>query len=80
MWDNKIKLKSEKQFTFESIYILSSKKFEELRKYSKINERKEFIRKSQSFAVHSILFMLKKDKRLRFCIDYRKLKEILIKN
>ena len=45
-WDHEIKLKSEKQFTFEFIYILFSKELEELRKYLKVNERKEFIQKS----------------------------------
>ena len=79
-WDHEIKLKSEKQLTFESIYILFSKELEELRKYLKVNERKEFIRKSQSFAEHSILFVSKKDEGLRFCVDYWKLNEITIKN
>ena len=79
-WNHEIKLKSEKQFTFEFIYILFSKKLKKLRKYLKINERKEFIRKSQSFAEHSILFVLKKDEELRLCVDYRKLNEITIKN
>ena len=79
-WDHEIKLESEKQFTFELIYILFSKELEELRKYLKVNERKEFIRKSQSFAEHSILFVSKKDEELRLCVDYRKLNEITIKN
>ena len=79
-WDHEIKLESEKQLTFELIYILFSKEFEELRKYLKVNERKEFIRKSQSFAGHSILFVSKKDGGLRLCVDYQKLNEITIKN
>ena len=44
-WDHEIKLKSEKQLTFESIYTLSSKKLEELRKYLKINKRKRIYSK-----------------------------------
>ena len=79
-WDHEIRLESEKQLTFESIYTLFSKKLKELRKYLKINERKKFIRKSQSFAEHSILFVSKKDEKLRLCVDYRKLNEITIKN
>ena len=71
-WDHEIKLESKKQFTFEPIYTLFSKELKELRKYLKINERKKFIRKSQLFAEHSILFMLKKDEKLRLCVDYRK--------
>ena len=79
-WNHEIKLESEKQLTFELIYILFSKELKELRKYLKINERKEFIRKSQSSAEHSILFMFKKDGGLRLCVDYQKLNEITIKN
>ena len=65
---------------FKFIYILFSKKLKELRKYLKIYKQKRFIRKSQSFAEHSILFILKKDEELRLCVDYRKLNEITIKN
>ena len=79
-WDHEIKFESEKQFTFGFIYILSSKELKKLRKYLKVNEQKKFIWKSQSFAEHSILFLSKKDEKLRFCIDYRKLNEITIKN
>ena len=57
-----------------------SKKLEELRKYLKMNERKKFIRKSQSFAEHFDFIYIKKNERLRFCVDYRKLNEITIKN
>ena len=79
-WNHEIRLESEKQFTFELIYILSSKELKELQKYLKRNKRKEFIRKSQLFAGHSILFVSKKDEELRLCVDYRKLNEITIKN
>ena len=79
-WNHEIRLESGKQFTFESIYTLFSKELKELRKYLKINERKEFVRKSQSSAEHPILFMSKKDEELRPCVDYRKLNEITIKN
>ena len=59
---------------------LFSKELKELRKYLKMNEQKEFIRKLQSFAEYSILFMSKKDEKLRLCVDYRKLNEITIEN
>ena len=62
------------------MYTLFSKELEKLRKYLKMNERKEFIRQLQSFAGHSILFVSKKDKELYFCVDYQKLNEITIKN
>ena len=65
---------------FKFIYILFSMKLKELRKYLKINKRKEFIRKLRLFAEKSILFVLKKDEELHLCVDYRKLNEIIIKN
>ena len=79
-WNHEIRLESEKQFTFEPIYTLFPKELKELRKYLKMNERKEFIRKSQSFAKHPILIVSKKNEGLRLCVDYRKLNEIIIKN
>ena len=42
--------------------------------------KKKFIRKSQSSTKYSILFVFKKDEKLRLCVDYRKLNEITIKN
>ena len=80
LWDHEIRLESRKQFTFELIYILFSKELKELRKYLKINQWKEFIRKLQSFAEYSILFVSKKDEELSLCVDYWKLNEIIIKN
>ena len=44
------------------------------------NLKKKFIRKSQSSTKYSILFVSKKDEKLRLCVDYRKLNEITIKN
>ena len=42
--------------------------------------KKKFIKKSQSSIEYSILFVFKKNKTLRLCIDYRKLNNITIKN
>ena len=39
-WDHEIKIESEKQLTFELIYILSPKELKELQKYLKINKKK----------------------------------------
>ena len=79
-WDHEIKLESGKESTFESIYALSKKELTILRKYLAENEKKEFIKKSQSRAEYSILFTFKKDEELRLCVDYRKLNDITIKN
>ena len=65
---------------FELIYMLLNKKLKVLRKYLKINKKKEFIRKLKSSTEYSIFFSFKKNEKLRLCVDYRKLNEIFIKN
>ena len=79
-WNHEIVLKSSKTFTFELIYALFEKKLKILREYLNENLKKEFVRKSQSSTRYSILFVSKKDEKLRLCVDYRKLNEITIKN
>ena len=79
-WDHEIIFESSKTLTFEPIYALFEKKLRILREYLNENLKKEFIRKSQSSTKYSILFVPKKDEKLRLCVDYRKLNEITIKN
>jgi len=42
--------------------------------------QKKFIKELQSSAKYSILFILKLNKSLRLCVDYRALNNIMIKN
>jgi hypothetical protein len=79
-WNHEIKLEPGKEPTFGPIYALSKKELSILRKYLAENEKKGFIRKSQSRAGYSILFTPKKDGELRLCVDYWKLNDITIKN
>jgi hypothetical protein len=51
-----------------------------LRKYIDENLAKGYIRASKSLARYPILFVLKKDGKLRIYVDYRKLNEMTIKN
>ena len=44
------------------------------------NLKKKFIRKSQSSIKYLIFFIFKKNEKLRLCVDYQKLNEIIIKN
>ena len=44
------------------------------------NLKKEFIRKSQSSAEYSILFVSKKDEKLQLCVNYQRLNNITVKN
>ena len=65
---------------FRPIYQLSEKELQVLHKYLEENLKKSFIQESQSPAGYLILFVLKKDRSLQLCVDYRKLNNITIKN
>ena len=79
-WDYEIKLQAGKQLTKERIYYLSKAELKVLREYITENLKKGFIRRSESPAGYPIMFVLKKDGKLRPYIDFRKLNEIIIKN
>jgi hypothetical protein len=51
-----------------------------LRKYINKNLIKRYIRSSKSLAKFAVLFVLKKDGKLRIYVDYKKLNNIIIKN
>jgi len=51
-----------------------------LRKYIDENLVKEYIRPLKSPVRFAILFVPKKNGKLRMCVDYRKLNDITIKN
>ena len=52
------------------IYLLLLEKLEMLRIYLDKNLKKEFIREFQLSVEYSILFILKKNKKLQLCVDY----------
>jgi hypothetical protein len=51
-----------------------------LREYIEKNLIKGYIRSSKSLVRYLVLFVLKKDGKLRICVNYRKLNDIIIKN
>ena len=79
-WDHEIKLEPGKKPGFQPIYPMSERELEELRNYIKTMLAKGFIRESESPAGFPVLFVPKKNGKLRPCIDYRKLNDITIKN
>ncbi len=79
-WDHEIKLIDDKELTKQFIYSLSAEKLDALQQYLKKNMQKEFIRKLQSSAEYSILFVLKSNESLRLYVDYKALNNITIKN
>ena len=62
------------------IYILSHIQLEILKNYLDENLKKSFIWEAKITAEFLILFILKKDKKFRFYINYRKLNAITIKD
>ena len=79
-WNHEIKLVDDKKLTKQFIYSLSAEKLNALWQYLKENMQKKFIKELQSSAKYSILFILKLNKSLRLCVDYRALNNIMIKN
>jgi hypothetical protein len=62
------------------IYLLLERKLETLRKYINKNLIKGYIRPSKSLTKFTVLFVPKKNGKLRIYVDYRKLNNITIKN
>jgi Reverse transcriptase (RNA-dependent DNA polymerase)/RNase H-like domain found in reverse transcriptase len=79
-YDHKITLEPGKQPTFGPLYGMSLDELKCLRKYLDEHLSKGFIRASSSPAAAPVLFAKKPGGGLRFCVDYRALNEITIKN
>ena len=79
-WDHKISLIAKILSKIELIYTLFYTELETLRNYLNKNLKKDFIQKVKMTAEFSILFILKKNEKLRLCVNYRKLNTITIKN
>ena len=79
-WDHKILLILGTLSKIEPIYILFYIQLETLRDYLNKNLKKNFIWEAKITVEFSILFVLKKDEKLRLYINYRKLNIIIIKN
>ena len=79
-WDHKIPIEKGKKPTYGPIYALLETELEALRKYLDENLKKGFIQPSTSPAGYPILFVPKKDGKLRLCVNYRQLNTITVKN
>jgi len=78
IYDCKIKLKDKDNLFYGPLYPLTKKERIALKEYIKENLEKGFIRTSNSPAGAPVLFVRKKDKTLRLCVDYRRLNETRI--
>jgi len=79
-YDHKIQLQKSKTSIFESLYDMSQDELRVLKKYLKNNLIKDFIQVSSFFAISLILFVKKSSEELRFCVNYRDLNVIIVKN
>lgn len=79
-WNHEIPLESGKTPSFGLIYQQSATKLQHLKEYIDENLAKGFIQPFTSFAASLTLFVLKKNGKLRLCVDYRMLNSITIKD
>lgn len=79
-YDHHLKLEPGKQPPFGPLYSMSQNELKVLRKYLDEHLDKGFIRASSSPVASPVIFVRKPGGGLRFCVDYRALNAITIKN
>jgi len=79
-WDHEIELEPGTSPRFFPIYKLTEEEGRALKEFVQENLRKGYIRPSQSSAGYPVLFVPKKNGKLRLCIDYRQLNSITRKD
>jgi len=75
-----IDLEEGKTVPIKKIYALSYDQLEELHRYIKQNESRGWIRRVKSGKASPIMFVKKKDSKLRLCADYWALNEVTKKD
>jgi hypothetical protein len=78
--DHVIEILSNRDFLFDLIYNLSTTELKILKNYIDEYMKKNFIIEFVSFAKVLILFVKKTNDKLRLCVNYKNLNEIIIKN
>ena len=79
-YDLKIELQDGKQPGFGPLYSMSQDELKVLRKYLTEHLAKGFIRASKSPVASPVIFVKKPGGGLRFCVDYRALNALIVKN
>jgi hypothetical protein len=80
LYDHKIQMKEGSEPPFGPLYDMSRDELLVLREYLEENLGKGFIRASRSPAASPVLFVRKPGGGLRFCVDYRALNALTVKN
>jgi hypothetical protein len=78
--DHVIELKNDKQSSYESFYNLFNFELKTLRLYFDDALTRDIIKHSMNSIETSMFFVLKKNEKLRLCVDYRDLNKIIRKN
>ncbi len=78
--DHVIEILSNRDFLFDFIYNLSTTELKILKNYIDEYMKKSFIIEFVSFAKILIFFVKKTNDKLRLCVNYKELNEIIIKN
>jgi hypothetical protein len=78
--DHAIKLKNDKQSSYESLYNLFNFELKTLRLYLDDALTRDIIKHSINSIEASVFFVFKKNEKLRLCVDYRNLNKIIRKN
>jgi hypothetical protein len=79
-YDHDIKLQEGKTVPFGPLYAMSRDELQALKEWLRENLEKGFIRPSSSPAASPVLFVKKADGGLRFCVDYRALNAMTVKD
>ena len=79
-YNHKIKFIDDSNIVKSRVYFLSYVKLQKLKKNFEKNLRKDFINFNNFFYSSSILFVIKFNDALKFCVDYRKLNVIIKRN
>jgi len=79
-WDHEIQIINGEKTHFLPIYNLNIKELEELKAYIDENLRKGYIRPSKSSAGYPVMFVPKKNGKLRLVVDFRRLNAITVKD
>jgi hypothetical protein len=79
-YDHKIVLKKNAILEYTSLYKMFEKELKIVKKYLENNLEKKFIIANRSSFASSIMFMKKTNESLKFCVDYRKLNQLIKKN